>query len=522
MAIELIKKLMDVNEATQKETSQIVKERDLIVPDGKPDMQRVLFLDGNLKMDSFDVQQNRIIYKGEVDVTILYLPEHGNGICKMKGSVPIEDFMIFEGVDSEQRVEFIYDIEHLNWNILNERKLNIKVVIEVGAIVTKTKEIYLVEDLNTDIPIEKKMKELNIISMSPEKEEKIIVKDELTIPSNQPSIGDILKLSTSIKEDQIKRTADELIFNGMVEVAILYQSIEDNNISVYTNKIPFSGAVDLIKLDDEKHWDCTLDVAPTLVQVNPDYDGEDRIVDIECIVTAKYTTYNNEQLEIVDDVYSPGKFVGENSKMEKYVNLAFKDSISSVTKETLNIDGLNPDIHQIYNIELKSKVDEVEVNDDKLTIEGIIEVLVIYTDEEGPSKIITFMDSLPFNLELNTNLPENEDYIIDAKVNPKDVQLVSINRESLSIDYKLEYNLSIYETKQISVIDEIEIEDMTKETLNEYPSIIVYTVKNGETLWDMAKKFNTTVRNIAQVNEFDESYLPHSGEKVIIIKQSKF
>ncbi|ONI40345.1 hypothetical protein AN639_04850 [Candidatus Epulonipiscium fishelsonii] len=522
MAIELIKKLMDVNETTQKETSQIVKERDLIVPDGKPDMQRVLFLDGTLKMDTFDVQQNRVIYKGEVDITILYLPDNGNEICKMKGSIPIEDFMIIEGVDPEQRVEFVYDIEHLNWNILNERKLNIKVIIEVGAIVTKSKELYLIEDLNTDILVEKKMKELNIVSIAPEKEEKIIVKDELTIPSNKPYIGDILKISTSIKEDQIKRTAEELIFNGMVEVSILYQSMEDNNLNVYSNKIPFSGVVDLIKLDDEQHWDCVLDVSPTFVQVNPDYEGEDRIVEVECIVTAKYTTYNNEKLEIVGDVYAPGKVVNESSKVEKYENLAFKDNISTVTKETLNIDGLNPDIHQVYNIELKAKVDEVDIVNDKLTIEGIIEVLIIYTDEESANKIITFMDSLPFNMDLSTNLNPNNNYNIEAKVTPKDVQLIAVNRESLSIDYKLDYQVNVYETKQISIIDKIEIEDMTKDIISEYPTIIVYTVKNGESLWDIAKKFNTTVKNIAQVNEFDESYQPNSGEKVIIIKQSKF
>ena len=42
-----------------------------------------------------------------------------------------------------------------------------------------------------------------------------------------------------------------------------------------------------------------------------------------------------------------------------------------------------------------------------------------------------------------------------------------------------------------------------KETydLSKAPSIIVYICKDGDNLWDIAKKYNTTEEEIANVNE---------------------
>ncbi len=72
------------------------------------------------------------------------------------------------------------------------------------------------------------------------------------------------------------------------------------------------------------------------------------------------------------------------------------------------------------------------------------------------------------------------------------------------------------------VLEEIDFEDMTKEELAAYPSIIVYTVKSGENLWDMAKRFNTTVADIMEVNEIYENYQAKPGEKIIVVKKNKF
>ncbi len=102
------------------------------------------------------------------------------------------------------------------------------------------------------------------------------------------------------------------------------------------------------------------------------------------------------------------------------------------------------------------------------------------------------------------------------------VNVVNYGKDNITLDYTLEFEVEIHETRNIKIIDDISFEDMSKDDLAEYPSIIVYTIKPGENMWEIAKRFNTTVEDIAEINEFEKDTKLKGGEKVIIVKKNKF
>ena len=57
-----------------------------------------------------------------------------------------------------------------------------------------------------------------------------------------------------------------------------------------------------------------------------------------------------------------------------------------------------------------------------------------------------------------------------------------------------------------------------KEQENE-PGIIGYIVKDGDKLWDLAKKYNTTVESIMKVNDLEKKELKN-GQKMLIFKEN--
>lgn len=48
------------------------------------------------------------------------------------------------------------------------------------------------------------------------------------------------------------------------------------------------------------------------------------------------------------------------------------------------------------------------------------------------------------------------------------------------------------------------------------PGIIGYIVKNGDTLWNIAKQFYTTVEDIKEMNDINEEV--KQGQKLLIVK----
>ena len=54
--------------------------------------------------------------------------------------------------------------------------------------------------------------------------------------------------------------------------------------------------------------------------------------------------------------------------------------------------------------------------------------------------------------------------------------------------------------------------------LQQMPGIVGYIVQPGDTLWNIAKKFHTTVDNIMAANGLTEERI-HPGDRLILVKE---
>ena len=57
--------------------SQVLAEGDIVISDQKPDIDRILDVEGWITVHSQEVVQDRILIEGAVSLNILYVPEGG-------------------------------------------------------------------------------------------------------------------------------------------------------------------------------------------------------------------------------------------------------------------------------------------------------------------------------------------------------------------------------------------------------------------------------------------------------------
>ena len=72
---------------------------------------------------------------------------------------------------------------------------------------------------------------------------------------------------------------------------------------------------------------------------------------------------------------------------------------------------------------------------------------------------------------------------------------------------------------EMDTIESIEVSEIYKKELEKRPGIVGYTVKTGDTLWALAKRYNTTVEGIREVNHLQTEEVKE-GEKILIFKES--
>ena len=71
----------------------------------------------------------------------------------------------------------------------------------------------------------------------------------------------------------------------------------------------------------------------------------------------------------------------------------------------------------------------------------------------------------------------------------------------------------------IQNIEAVEVLPVNLEEIEKRPGITGYIVKNGDTLWELAKRYSTTVDGIMKANELEKEELKE-GEKLLIFKES--
>ena len=87
--MELVKENVTVNQVSCKGDTQVLVDEDIIVPDVKPDILKILQLDAVSCITNKEITNGRVNVTGRVDLKILYIPDSDRE--KVKSIMQIEN-----------------------------------------------------------------------------------------------------------------------------------------------------------------------------------------------------------------------------------------------------------------------------------------------------------------------------------------------------------------------------------------------------------------------------------------------
>ena len=68
-----------------------------------------------------------------------------------------------------------------------------------------------------------------------------------------------------------------------------------------------------------------------------------------------------------------------------------------------------------------------------------------------------------------------------------------------------------------NIISEISLKDLDPEKLKDLPGIVGYIVKEGDTLWQIGKKYYVSIQQLKELNELNTPEVK-AGDKLLIVK----
>lgn len=507
--MELTEHSVCICETAASGTVQAMADGDIIVPDIKPDILKLLQVDAEACVTDRYVENGRLTVCGRVDYTVLYLPDRENEkIRSIKTSMEFRQLADAKGAGEDSFPIVSASVERVEFNAVNSRKIRLRAIISIGYEVCCIREIGLCTDCMAE-NAECRRKLVKFESAADISEHEFSIKEAIEVPSGQNSVNEILKTDVCISDTEYKTVTGKAIVKGCARICVLYTD-DEGGIHYIESETPFTEVFDIDGAGEDAICDIEYSTAGVMTAAEADSDGDMRIVTVDIDVIASVKATEETEEEILSDCFVPYRSTKCGYETTVLTETVERPSGQYNVREVIDFPSGVPGVSGVYNVITNAVVTKSEIQRKKLLCEGRIETFILYLTDTAENPVYSIKKDIKFSYMLEC---ENDcsDCMAKVKVNVRHISYNLNAAGALELRCLLEIDAKLMRQNSISNISSVECSERESDN-----SIIICFVKNGDTVWDIAKRYGVPQKSIIESNDMDENAVLTGGEKLFI------
>lgn len=485
-------------------------ENDYTLPDYITDVRKLVGYESKAKINNVYSTDGYFMFEGEVTYSVIVVCEDNS----IKNLIYTEEFGFnAQGVNSEICVHEC-NIETSSARLISPRKINCKSKIRV---ITKNS---VDEDIDTcyqgvgmpeaEFTLEKKMSECEYVTFSDEELQNQRGSRDIELSSSKEEIVNIVYCRIYIRINERKLMDEKLFLRGETVAEILYEGASGRYIKI-CDRSPFNDVINNLNGTDI-HL-CDVIVSDIKAKARNNTFGEMKIIELDYSYSIRCRCYAKRKIELLCDAYSTEYDLEckSNSVSALKLNTIFSSSLS--INDSCSIKEITDDnVMDIvdYSITVLSVNVKPDIISRKLIISGDLKIDVLYKAEEYSG--ISF--TRPYKYEREYDGVSGDIYC-DHRINGQMISC-TVDNERLMINAEIYFNVMISEHSEYKYIDECTFRESES---NSCSPVIIYYPSEDDTLWEIAKKYKTTCKDIISANNLTSESLEEI--KVLLLPRKK-
>ncbi len=504
--MEIKKGSINLKETKGKMSAGNLVSGDVVIPDTMPDIEEVVVADAKARICDTTYKNGKLDVSGVVDFTVLYKPEEGS---ELKSVCQGFDFLQSFDVKADEETEFNSEafVEHISFAQVNSRKISAKMMLCIAATGSRGKEYSPITEICGD-DIESRNKKYSMYIPMSETVTGISVSDILTLPEEKTDIGTILKTDAWAVATETKVMNGKVMICATLNLCTVYSaSDEKGTVTGVMHTIPFTEIAEAPGADEQCAVNVYLNTESVTAAGKGDLNGDTRIISVDAEISAKVKVSKTVAETFVDDCY----FLSQKTNLCRE-NMEFFEYITSengriTERQAVKIDD-GKGIAEIISCTAKPILKEVKCSDKKAIITGNLVSFLIYRDGEGCIKSAVTESDVSWEKMIGC------ESFIEA-----DMWLEDVSAELTGNGAQILANIGIFmkamKTHNIEILTDCSPKDESDTT--KYPSLVVYFAKDGDTVWNVAKKYRTKCEKIMSANGLEKETI-EQGRRILIPK----
>ncbi len=477
-----------------------------IVPDYSPDVERIVEVSACLLLRGQTIEDGKLNAEGDVRLTLLYMAEDTRELRSLAYTVPVEaSERLPDGCEKASVEGRVCSVEA---RLLNPRKLFTRMDVEwrvmpycretlsvCGEI--PAREEYAIEALS-------ERHEVSLIRAIGEKD--FMFSDELTLPGGREAIRELLCSRVKPRVTETKSIGSKAILKGVACVSLLYAA-PDGSLCSYAEELPFSQILDGVAEDEggSASASAVLSLAGCEVHTGADGDGgEGRTISVKLQLRAFVVLRETVTIDCITDLYST---TCDLDAQIARIELWHEPETLTVTQSVREQLDTGVEVKCVLGADVCFGAAASRQENGHTLLRVPANISVIYLDDAGIPR------AAARRIEITAEAAMDGDVQVDA-VCAGDIA-ANINANGVELRFPADFTILSAASASCLCLTALSVEE-TGAATGDAPSLVLRSLGEGETLWDVAKQYRTTIEEILSANELSGSTAVEAGEMLLI------
>lgn len=497
--------------------SQLTIDEDFNIPEAKGDIEKIIAKDGYVIVENVISEDGRVKVIGTVYFQVLYKCSSDSSDMEIYGAeIPFEDRVNVDEMTKNNPADSLCRLEDLTISMINSRKIEVRGLLGNLVNIYDNVNINCAVDLENGQGLECLSKDISITETAISKRDVFKLKENVEIPQNKPNIKEILWSSVELRNMETRPLTDKISVRGEVEIFVIYRGEEEHlPIQYLFSARTISKEIECQDSREEMILDAECMLGKGDVTIDRDADGEERVILVDYSVDMNIKMYEDKNIRILTDLYSPQLETHPITEKMHYENLVMRNSAKAKITHRKRVEDSSYKMMQICHVFGSVDLDDISVLDGEIKIEGVVKTNILYvSDSDDPMNCME--TEIPFEYTVDSISVSPTDSI---RIIPCLDQLGASLVNSGEIEIKAQVNLGItvFAKSCVDVITDMTVSPIDYEKKADMPGIVGYVVKNGDTIWSIARKFYATTESIRSINNLESDNIK-AGDRLIIVK----
>lgn len=492
MGTELATERLTVNLVVSENRQQVVVRGKISVPEQKPDVEEILSIDKTATVKKVSVIPDKVVVEGTLTLQIVYVamkPEQS--VHHMHDQISFTTFVDVPGARPGMNVKVTVTAEDVKVTRDPDCSgdLDVTAVLDVFAKATEMREI----EVLTEVPkgTACKAEKIAIENVVGRGTRQVIVSQGFQVPAEKPGVEKILDADATAVVTGTKMIKNKVLVDGEISVQVMYVAAEPHQpVHNLHRTIEFSDFVEITGAAPGMNVQVDAVVESVEVEVK---DTCADFLTVYAVLSLEARVTETRQISVV---VCPERTPGVTTRKLHIEQVVGEGTAQVVVRETFTTPDPKPDVQKILDTSVREvKVTETRIIEDKILAAGYVDVSLVYV-AALPNQAVHAMHRR-LNFRTFVHVPGAREGM-ELDVRPT-VEFIKADARGahISVELVLKVTARVTESMQREVAVAVEEEEEVPCRPGE---IIEHTVQPGDTLYLLAKRYDTTIGKILQLN----------------------